>query len=180
MLFHLVPVAGDQVVPAGLEQPLDVVPGRAHERNPASERLEGADGGNAGEGPDVGTARHVDGYPGAREQRRRLEVRQPPAVLDPGVTERSDRVLRITDAVDDRVQAQILHRLEEEFVQLRRAFAVAPVAYPDEVPLLAFDARVEDARVRRLVPGPGLLRPAVVEIEVAHHPSEGEDTVVPG
>ena len=178
--LHLRPVARDEEVAARREEPLGVVPRRAHERDAARERLERPDGRDAGQRGRVGPARHVHRDAEARRTRAGTAwFGQPAAVLDAGLGERAPRRLRVAHAVDARAQAERPHRLEQELLELGRALVVAPVADPDEV-ALARDAglRPEDARVGRLVPGPRAPGPAAGEVEVAEDRAEGEHAVV--
>src|SRR5215217_8689972 len=57
---HLRAVALHQKVTANSEQAFAIVPGCGHERNPASQRLENADGGNPGKPLRVEAAGNVD------------------------------------------------------------------------------------------------------------------------
>src|SRR5690242_16168213 len=61
LFFHLAAIARDQVVLAGGEEIFAVIPGRTDERDAAGEGFEDADGGDAGERLDVGTAWDVHG-----------------------------------------------------------------------------------------------------------------------
>ena len=61
-----------------------------------------------------------------------------------------------------------------------RALVVAPIADPHEFAELfgGVSDGMEYARVRGFVPGPCVVRPAVLEIQVANHAAVGEDAVV--
>gem|GEM_PF-4568549 len=175
---HLAAVAdGEEIV--GREEAFGVAPRRAHERDAAGERFERADGGDAGEGFDVRTARDVDGELETGEDCGDFEIGEPAAVGDAGVGEGGEGVLRVADAVDAGFEAEGFDGAEEEFLEFVGAFVVAPVADPDEVAFGRgrFDG-AEEAGVGGFVPSPGAIDDALAEVEIAEDVAVGENAVV--
>src|SRR5690349_17021821 len=67
VVAHLTAIAGNEIVPAGLEKIFAVVPRGRHERNSTSERFEHADGGDARKTANIEAPGNVHGERGARE-----------------------------------------------------------------------------------------------------------------
>ncbi len=68
---------------------------------------------------------------------------------------------------------------QQEFLQLGRAFAVAPVADPDQPFALAFPlGRVEAAQIRRLVPDMHAAAPAPAAIDLGQRLAERQHVVI--
>ena len=178
---HLGAISGEQEILPRREQAGRRAPQRRDERDAARERLERADGRNAGQGRDVGPTRHVDGDVEAREHVGHLVIRQPAAVLDARAPERTARLLRIAHAVEPGLETQLSYGLDQELVQLRRTLLVAPVADPDEIAIAPRGRhRVKASHVGRLVPCPCPRRPSVLEVRVADHIAEREHPIVVG
>jgi hypothetical protein len=120
----------------------------------------------------------------SREDVRHGVVRDPAAVLDAGGGKSRDCRFRVPHAVRRRANAKPTHRLDQEFFQLGGALLVSPVADPDDIAAIrgwcmtGRRERREHARIGRLVPGPGALRPAQLEVAIAHGVAEREDAVV--
>src|SRR4051812_40479212 len=132
MSLHLLTVPRDQVVRAGRKQVLHVWPRRAHEWYAAGEGLEHPDRGNARQRLDVRPSRDVDSDAEAGEHLRRPVIRQPTSELNAGILEGVERMLRVTNAVNPRLEPQRLHWPKQELVQFRRPLLVAPIAHPHE------------------------------------------------
>ena len=75
MPFHLVPIVCHQEIVAYSEKVFTVLPRRGDERDPASERFEGADRGDSGKSLDVGSAGNVHGELVLGERGGHIEVR---------------------------------------------------------------------------------------------------------
>jgi hypothetical protein len=156
-----------------------VVPRRAHERDAARERLEHADGGDAGQRPHVRPPRHVHRGAEAGEGLGRPVVGQPPRVLDAGVGQLGARVVGVAHAVHAGAQAEVARRGEQELAQLLGALLVAPVAHPHQVALaLRVRQRAEDALVGGLVPRPRARGPPLAQVHLPHRLAEREHAVV--
>ncbi len=174
-LLHVGAVVRDEEIAARREQVFAVRPRSADERNAARERFENTDGGNAGQRFGVRSARNVHGHAIAR--------RRHPARASSG-DNRDSRcrprravagVLRIAHAVQARGKMQRADRFDQEFLQLARAFAIAPVADPDQIAARRYiRLRMEYARIGRFVPRPCARAPAFVEIALAHRFAERE------
>src|SRR5690606_25404272 len=128
-------VARDEEVRSGVEQTLGVLPRRAHEGNPAGERLEHTDRGDAGERADVGLPWHVNGDPEAGVDVRRGVVGQPAAVLETGRPYPPHGVEGVAHTMDASAQSQPLGGLEQELEQFPAPLLVPPVTDPDDVAL---------------------------------------------
>jgi len=78
-----------------------------------------------------------------------------------------------------RAQAERPHRTEQEGVEFRLPFAIAPVADPDQIALAGLVVeRTESPHVGGLVPGPGAATPAAALVELAQDLAEGQHAVV--
>ena len=173
-------VAGDQEVLAGREQALRVVPGRADQRDAAGERLEDADGGDAGQGVDVEAAGDVDGGEVAGEDLRHLGVRQPAPIV---------RAVAVQHRAGPR-RGSARHGRRAEVPPPRparagirssssRAFAVAPIADPDQAAIAQpHDRRVKQPDVGRLVPDEDAIAPAPAAVDLRQRLAEGEHAVI--
>ncbi|MGY4333998.1 hypothetical protein ACVWWG_008415 [Bradyrhizobium sp. LB7.2] len=105
---------------------------------------------------------------------------QPPAMPDTCRPNGVERRVRIADAIDLRAQLQFGHRFDQKFVELGAAFAVAPIADPDDIiGALDMRQRMIQGDVRGLVPGEGPVGPAELQIDLTKHLAEGEHTVEP-
>ena len=179
-LRHLLAVARHQVVAAGREEALAVLPGRADQRDAAGQRLEGADRRDARQRLGIRPARNVHRDAEAREGARHLVVRQPAGVLDarrraargaptPGSARRrrapAARAAR-TGSSRNSCSSAVRSSSPQLPIQTRSPSRATP------------GERLEDARVGRLVPGPGRCAQPRREVEVAQHGAEGEHAVV--
>src|SRR5579875_58628 len=177
-------VARHQKIPPGNKQSARIAPPRRNQRNPARERFEHANGGDARKRFQVGAAGDMQGNAGARESGRRLVVGNPSAAEDPGTSQRFLRRRRVADSVDFGREPQRTNRIDQEALEFARALFVAPVADPDQVARLTGRKRlahwVEHAHVGGFVPGPGAARPPLALIEIANDIAEGEHAIVAG
>ena len=188
MPFHLAAIARDQVVAAGLEEMLAILPGRRDHRNAACQRFEHSNRRDPGQRAGVWPPRDMHRGPVSREDFRHAVVGQPAGVFNSRACQHIQRAGRIPDPVDARAQAQRFHRLDQEFAELFGALAITPVADPDQVARRLRDrtvavgerlrAWIKHARVRRFVPRPGIGRPALGAVDVPNRPPEGEHAVV--
>src|SRR5438552_1874502 len=101
-------------VTASRKQCLGVAPRRADERNAARERLEHADGGNAGKRLYIRASRYMYGRARACERLRHAMIGQPALVCDPMRGEIGPRSLRIAHPVDSCTNAKPRDRLDQE------------------------------------------------------------------
>src|SRR5215217_3645497 len=179
MSLHFGAVTRDEIIFARSEQMFRVLPGRANQRNAAGKRFEWPDGRNPAERFDVRPSRDMHGDFVAREHFRGSVIRQPATVLNSRLVQKRARRLRVTNAVDLCPQSKSGHRFDEKFSQLRSAFVVSPVPNPNEIALEP-SARewMEDARIRRLMPGPGLLRPAVIAVNFGERLAISEHAII--
>src|SRR5690606_5030187 len=96
-----------------------------------------------------------------------------------GVAQLRERIRGIADAVNRGGEAEAPDRFQKIGAQRVAAFAVAPVADPDQVaPGDDLRMRAEHAGIRRLVPSEDLPPPALPAIELRQHLAEGEDAVI--
>src|SRR5947209_18025817 len=100
MPFHLVPILCHQEIVAYSEKVFTVLPRRGDERDPASERFEGADRGDSGKSLDVGSAGNVHGELVLGERGGHIEVRDRATVGDRGTGELTNCRTGITNAKD--------------------------------------------------------------------------------
>ena len=90
--------------------------------------------GMPGSAVDIGPPRHVHRHAMAREQRRHVDVGDPAAVAQCRCARSAaQRRVGIAHAAHRAAQSQAPCRLDQEFAQLLRALAVAPVADPHQV-----------------------------------------------
>src|SRR5258708_2946057 len=89
-------------------------------------------------------------------------------------------MLGIANAVNACLESQLRRRINQECPQFFSALAVAPVADPDQVSVLA-RTRIgaKQCRVGSLMPGEHTPTPAALQIELAQHLAEGKHAVVP-
>src|ERR1700759_1400070 len=124
MSLHLGAVMRHQILAAGGEEIIDIIPGRADQRNSASERFKHADGRDTRKRSYVRFSRDMDGHQITPEYPGRLVIRQPSAVLDAVIAKHSARSFRISYTVNARAKPQFPNRIEKELLQLNRAFLI--------------------------------------------------------
>ncbi len=179
VLLHLTAApAHDEVLPRR-EQVLAIVPGRRQQRDAAGQGLEHPDGRDAGQQLHIEAPRHVDGRHVARENLRRRRVGQPTAVMGRVAVERLARLVGIAYAVDVERETGATGGAEQEVLQFAAAFAVAPIADPDEpMPLLFDRGRTEHMGIGGFVPDEDPLAPAPTPVDVGQGLAERQDPIV--
>ncbi len=179
--FHLAAVLGDEEIAAGGEEVFGIGPGGADQGDAAGEGFEDADGGDSGQGLDVGAAGDVEGEWEPGKDAGDAVVGEPSAVGDAGLFEEFEGRRRVAYAVETGAEGEGLDGIDEKFVEFGGAFFVAPVADPDEIAVgLEVGDGAEEASVGGFVPGPGVLGPASLAVEVGKDLAEGQDAVEVG
>src|SRR5215218_1742040 len=101
--------------------------------------------------------------------------RQPAAIVDSGCLDGTQRVQRISHAMDPGTKIKFGHRTEEKFVELSAALTIAPVADPDHiVGWLDLRQRSIERDIGRFVPSERPVGPAELQIYLPQHLAEGE------
>src|SRR6185437_8247679 len=139
MGLHFGAIARDEKILAFAKEPLGIAPESAYERNAACERLEHANGGNAGQGGDVRPPGYVHRRTESAEDLRDAVIRQPSGILDASACQFAASGFRIAHAIDARLDAQRFYGVKQEFVQLVGALLISPIADPHQV---AFELRL--------------------------------------
>ena len=100
-----------------------------------------------------------------------------------GCRKAAERFLGIAHAVDVQRQPGGAGRIEQIAAQFGAALIVAPVADPHQ-PLTwrvrLVGGRVEEAQVRRLVPGPDAIAPPPLAIDLRKRLAKGQDAIIAG
>ena len=111
----------------------------------------------------------------------RVEVGQIAAVADAGLCKGRKPSSRVADAVDGgvRIAMQLARGLSRNSRISARAFAVAPVADPDDVLFLAVTSLsgLKDGGVRGFVQGPDVLDTEAFAVDGSERLAEGENAV---
>src|SRR5205085_9460517 len=123
---HVVAVLGDQIVLAGAEEVLAIVPGGAEEGDSAGQRLEHADGGDAGEEAGVIAAGDVDCGEVAGEDAGGLGIGEPAMVKTAIAADGGLGGLVVADAVDVEAEAGGAGGAGEIFLQRLGPLALGP------------------------------------------------------
>src|SRR5690606_9986418 len=152
---HLAFVTGDEVVTARSEQAFAVLPRRADQRNPAGQRLEDADRRNARQLLRIKASGHM--YRGSMtgEDAGNVGIRQPAPVVCAVGSERCQSMFGVADAVDGNRELRSCGGPQKKVHELARAFAIPPVAEPDDAAslvVLSRHWRAKDHDVRCLGP----------------------------
>src|SRR5436190_7759973 len=175
LLSHFGAVAGDEEILSGREQVFGIFPRRANQWNAARQCFERADRRNPRQRSHIRTSGHVNGDAMFGEHAWRLKICQPTAILNARLLERLLRGLRVTNAIDLRLQPEFLARLDQEFEQLSFPLAVSPIADPNQIAnFLDSWPGVEHTNIRCLVPGPRAFGRAWALIQLLQHSAVGE------
>ena len=161
------------------EQAFLVPPRRADQGNAASQRLEHPNRWDPRKGLDVRPARDMDGHPMLGEAGGSLGVRQPAPVSEAGGSQAIKRLRRVADTMYGPVKPSMTGGFDQEIMQFLRAFAIAPVADPDQVPLRPLGKqRAKNGCVGCLVPGKRPPAPAQTFIAAAQGFAERQHRIV--
>src|SRR5215203_636421 len=156
-----------------------VVPGRADERDTASQRLERANCWNSGKLAEVWPPGDVQRHARAGEDLRDFVIWQPSSIPYTRIGECRNRFIRKSDSINFGVQLEIFYRLNEEFPQLRRTLVITPITDPNQIQR-SWDRRerTKHSNVRCFMPRPCAFGPAVAHVLVCNDLSISKHTVI--
>src|SRR6185312_13177369 len=178
LLGHLNAITHYYVVFAGTKEVFLVHPGRANQRNAASQGLKYANRGNTGQSIRILAARDVHGNHAFRIDLRRKKIGQIAAIFNVGVHQLLQRMLWIADSMSDHAHfRQGPRRLDQELFQLGGAFIVAPVADPYNVNLFAALERMELLDVSGFMKSPCPVYAETINIDAADGLAKGKNAI---
>src|SRR5579871_5793432 len=161
MAGHPGTIARDQEILADGKQVFAIVPGRGNQRDATGQRLENTNGRNAWERSGIRAPRDMYGHAVLRKDLGDAVIRKPPAILYARFRQFLECMSRIADSVYTRLEAERLHRADEEFPNLLSSLAVAPITDPNEIACRDAASGIKQPSVRGLVPSPGAAGPLV-------------------